>query len=129
MSPINKGKNMKPILAIAILTLSIQSMAALVEVKALDQVTLASNGICQIRQSSTVLKDGVEIAKSFHRFVADPGGDLSFLDDEAGKLVGVNKGQYQADVARIKAVCGAGWTKAVKDKFQADKIVRKMPGT
>jgi hypothetical protein len=94
-------------LGIALLSLSLASQAAVFseDVK-IDKVENLETGHCQIRQAARILKDGVEIAKSFHRFVIEPEGDLSSFDK------------------KTQAICKAAWDPATIKKFKADRAKR-----
>jgi hypothetical protein len=61
---------------------------------------VVANGIVQVRQATTVYKDGGELAKSFHRWCLTPGQDVS----------------DQAD--NVKAICQAAWTPEVILAYQ-----------
>ena len=50
---------------------------ALTERSAIDKIEVLENGIIQIRQANIVERDGVEIAKSYHRWTLTPGQDIS----------------------------------------------------
>ena len=84
------------------------------------------SGHCQIRQASIVLKDGVEVSKSFHRWAAVPGADLSFLDNELSKISVLDKTHkiYEKSVIRAKSICKASWTKEIIAKYQAEEKKR-----
>jgi hypothetical protein len=73
---------------------------ALTEKIEIDRVEVVANGIVQVRQATTVYKDGGELAKSFHRWCLAPGQDVS----------------DQAD--NVKAICQAAWTPEVILAYQ-----------
>lgn len=50
------------------------------ECSVIDKIEVLENGQIQVRQANKVLKDGVEIAKSYHRSVLAPGDDLTNQD-------------------------------------------------
>jgi len=50
---------------------------ALSEQTLIDQIEVTSNGTIQIREANLVLREGTEIAKTFHRYCLHPGADLS----------------------------------------------------
>ena len=72
----------------------------------------------QVRKA-TVKKDGVELTRSFERYVLNPGK----LDD-SGNLVDTN---VSGEPAEVSAICNAVWTADVKAawkaKLEADKTV------
>ena len=73
---------------------------ALTEKIEIDRVEVVANGIVQVRQVTTVYKDGGELAKSFHRWTLTPGQDVS---DQANN---------------VKAICQAAWTPEVILAYQ-----------
>jgi len=50
---------------------------ALTERSTIDKIEVLENGIIQIRRADIVERDGVEIAKSYHRWTLTPGQDLT----------------------------------------------------
>lgn len=68
---------------------------ALTERNTIDKIEVLENGIIQIRQANIVQRDGVEIAKTYHRWTLTPGQDLT--------------GQEQ----RVKDIANAAWTQEV----------------
>lgn len=74
---------------------------ALTERKVVDLVEVIENGSLQIREANLVEKDGVVIAKTFHRYVLKPGQDVS--DKEQ----------------RIRDIAAAVWTADVIAAFQS----------
>ena len=50
---------------------------ALTERKVIDLVEILESGHLQIREANIIEKDGVVIAKTFHRYVIAPGEDVS----------------------------------------------------
>lgn len=73
---------------------------ALVEQSIIDQIEVTRNGSVQVRRADLVLKDGVEIAKTYHRHVLVPGSDLSSED------------------AKVVAIAQAAWTPEVIAAYQ-----------
>ena len=78
----------------------------------------------QVRKATVIKKDGVELTRSFERFVLDPGtldsGD-NLVDNPLSK-----EPDGTTDIAdEVKAVCAAVWTGTVKvawkEKLIADK--------
>ena len=74
----------------------------------------------QVRRADIVERDGVEIARTFHRHVLQPGA----LDDD-NNLVDTDISGQDTDV---QAVCNAVWTQAVKDAYKAKLIADNTPG-
>lgn len=50
---------------------------ALTERSTIDKIEVLENGIIQVRRADIVERDGVEIAKSYHRWTLTPGQDLT----------------------------------------------------
>mgnify|MGYP001480402620 CR=1 FL=1 len=78
----------------------------------------------QVRKATIIKKDDVEIARTFERFVLDPG-----TLDESDNLVD-NPLDKEPDgttniADEVKAVCNAVWTTSVKDAWKANLIANK----
>ena len=71
----------------------------------------------QVRRAEVIEKDGVEIARSFHRHSLQLG-----TLDESDELVDTDISGEDADV---QAICNAAWTDAVKDAYKAFLIANK----
>lgn len=74
---------------------------ALTERNIIDKIEVLENGIIQVRRADIVERDGVEIAKSYHRWTLTPGQDLT--------------GQDQ----RVADVANAVWTAEVVSTYLA----------
>jgi hypothetical protein len=74
---------------------------ALTETKTVDQVTVTENGTVLYREATHILKDGDEIAKTYHRTSLTPAQDLT------------------GQPANVVAICNAAWTDAVIAAYQA----------
>lgn len=74
---------------------------ALTEQSIVDQIEVTRNGSINVRCADLVLKDGVEIAKTYHRHVLAPGADLSKED------------------AKVVAIAQAAWTPEVLNAYRA----------
>ena len=71
----------------------------------------------QVRRADIVEKDGVEIARSFHRHALSCGSidaDDNFVDTD-----------ISGEDADVQAICTAAWTQAVKDAYKAYLIANK----
>ena len=68
----------------------------------IDKTEVLQDGSIQIRQAEIITKDGVEIARNFHRWVRHPGD------------IGV-----QSDPAPVPAIANAVWTADVVSAYQA----------
>ena len=73
---------------------------ALTETKTIDRIEVVGNGILQVREATTILKDGVEYAKTFHRWSFTPGSDVSTMP------------------ANVQAIAQIAWTPEVIATYQ-----------
>ena len=71
----------------------------------------------QVRRAEIIEKDGVEVARSFHRHVLSCG-----TIDESDNFVDTDISGEDADV---QAICNAAWTQSVKDALKAKLIADK----
>ena len=71
----------------------------------------------QVRRADIIEKDGVEVARSFHRHTLSCGT----LND-SDELVDTD---ISAEDADVQAICNAVWTDAVKDAYKAYLIANK----
>ena len=64
----------------------------------------------QVRRADIIEKDGVEVARSFHRHVLNPGtlGDGDVLVDT----------DISGEDADVQAICNAAWTDEVKEAYR-----------
>ena len=75
-------------------------MTTFTETKVIDQITVTENGIVLYREATRILKDGNEIAKTYHRTSLTPGQDLTGQPDN------------------VKAIAQVAWTEAVIAAYQ-----------
>ena len=79
----------------------------------------------QVRKATVIKKDDVEITRSFHRFVLDPGtldGSDNLVDNPLTK-----EPDGVTDIAdEVKSVCNAVWTDAIKASWKAKLIADKI---
>jgi hypothetical protein len=73
---------------------------ALTEKTIIDKIEVLENGILQIRQANIVERDGIELARTYHRWSLTPGQDLA--------------GQEQ----RVIDIANAVWTIEVISAYQ-----------
>ena len=66
----------------------------------IDQVTVTENGIVLYREATSILEDGVELSKTYHRSSLTPGQDLAGVPDN------------------VVAICNAAWTADVVAAFK-----------
>jgi hypothetical protein len=71
----------------------------------------------QVRRAEIIEKDGVEVARSFHRHALSCGSL-----DESDNFVDTDISGEDADV---QAICNAAWTQTVKDAYKAFLIANK----
>jgi hypothetical protein len=74
---------------------------ALTETKVIDQITVTENGTLLVREATRVLRDGEQIAQTYHRWSFAPGSDLSAMP------------QNVQDIANV------AWTQEVLEAYQA----------
>ena len=74
--------------------------------------------LVQVRRADIIEKNGVEIARTFHRHALQCG-----TLDESDELVDTDISGEGADV---QAVCNAVWTDAVKEAYKAFLIASKL---
>lgn len=73
---------------------------SLTERKIIDKIEVLDNNFIQIREANIIEKNGVEITRTFHRFILHPGDDLT---EQEPKVV---------------AIANAIWTQEVIDAYQ-----------
>ena len=78
----------------------------------IDKTEVLQDGTIQIRQAEIITKDGVEIARNFHRWVRHPGDTAA-----------------QSDPAPVPAIASAVWTTEVVAAYEAAVAAQKQPGT
>ena len=74
---------------------------ALEEKSVVDKIEVLLDGTIQVRRRDQILKDGVEVAATYHRHVVHPGDDVSNEDP------------------RVAAIAAATWTEEVVATYQA----------
>ena len=81
---------------------------SLQEVKVIDNITVTENGIILYREATKILKDGNEIAKTYHRTSLTPGQDLT------------------GEPSNVVAICNLTWTEEVVAAYQAQAEANKL---
>jgi DNA-binding transcriptional LysR family regulator len=71
------------------------------ETKVIDQITVTENGTVLYREATRILKDGEQIAQTFHRTSLTPAQDLT------------------GQPAQVVAIAQAAWTSEVIAAYQA----------
>jgi len=83
---------------------------SLTETKVIDQITITENGTVLYREAARVLRDGEQIAQTFHRSSLEPGADLAGVPPN------------------VAAIAQAAWTPEVLAAYQIeqDRIAAEM---
>jgi hypothetical protein len=76
---------------------------ALTENISIDQIEIVGDWNIQVRQATVIEKNGVQVARTFHRWVLTPDSDIS--DQEQ----------------KVQDICNAAWTPEVKAAYEAFK--------
>ena len=78
----------------------------------------------QVRKATVIKRDGIEVTRSFERFVLEAGtldGSDTLVDNPLLK-----EPDGTTDIAdEVKAVCNAVWTTSVKEAWKASLIANK----
>ena len=90
---------------------------ALTETQENDKIEVVNKWNIQVRTATIIKKDGVELTRTFHRKVLQPG-----TLDASDNLVDTNISGEDADV---QAICNAAWTTQVKADYKAFLIANK----
>ena len=77
---------------------------ALTETKVIDQITVTENGTLLVREATRVLRDGEQIAQTYHRWSFTPGSDLSEMPQNVQDIAEVTwtpevVAAYEAQIA------------------------------
>jgi len=78
----------------------------------------------QVRKATVIKKDGVELTRSFSRFVLDP-GTLDESDNLVDNPLDKEPDGTTAIADEVKSVCNAVWTDAIKASWKAKLIADK----
>jgi len=81
---------------------------ALTETKIIDQITVTENGIVLYREATRILKDDVEVSKTYHRSSLTPGQDLTGVP------------------SNVVAICNTAWTDEVIAAYQAQVAAQQQ---
>ena len=73
---------------------------ALTETKVIDQITVTENGIVLYREATRILKDGEQIAQTYHRSSLAPASDLAGVPEN------------------VVAICNVAWTPEVIQSYK-----------
>jgi cell division FtsZ-interacting protein ZapD len=75
----------------------------LTETKVIDKIEVVENGTLQVREATRILKDGEQIAQTYHRWSFAPGSDVSEMP------------------ANVQAIAAAAWTPEVIAAYEAQQ--------
>jgi len=78
----------------------------------------------QCRKATVIKKDGVELTRSFNRFVLDP-GTLDASDNLVDNPLDKEPDGVTVIPDEVKSVCNAVWTTQVKADYKAFLIANK----
>ena len=98
---------MKTLTIVLLLTTTMAFAQPIYTEKESYQVEVTENGHVQVRKATRVYKDGVEIAKTYHRHVLAPDTSEETLNEQVDK---------------VKAIAEAAWTKEIKDAYEKQKL-------
>ena len=59
------------------------------ETKVIDQITATENGTILVREATRIIKDGQQIAQTFHRWSFAPGSDISEMPQQVQSIASV----------------------------------------
>ena len=90
---------------------------ALTETTENDKIEVVNKWNIGVRRATVIKKDGVELTRTFHRHVLQP-GEL----DASDNLVDTDISGEDADV---QAICNTAWTTQVKADYKAFLIANK----
>ena len=74
-----------------------------------DKIETLENGIVQVRTATVIKEDGVELTRSFHRHILHPSTKTGDTWEDT---------DISEEDDRVKAICNAVWTNAVKTAYQ-----------
>jgi hypothetical protein len=73
----------------------------LTETKVIDKIEVVENGTIQVRESTRIMKDGEQIAQTYHRWSFAPASDVSAMPNN------------------VQAIAQAVWTPEVIAAYEA----------
>ena len=74
-----------------------------------DKIEVLELGHIQVRTTTRVLEDGVQLSQSYHRHVVVPSTKASGSWEDT---------DISGEDARVQAICNATWTAEVKTAYQ-----------
>tara|TARA_S200000501_G_scaffold81428_1_gene73382 strand:- start:43 stop:348 length:306 start_codon:yes stop_codon:yes gene_type:complete len=78
----------------------------------------------QVRKATVIKKDGVELTRTYERFVLNP-GELDASDNLVDNPLSKESDGITDIADEIKIVCNAVWTTTVKNAWRANLIANK----
>ena len=94
---------------------------ALAELTEYDKIEVVGKyKAVQVRKATVITKDGVELTRSFERYVLQPGAL-----DASNNLVDTD---LSGEPAEVSAICTAAWTTDVKAAWKT-KLIADKPST
>jgi hypothetical protein len=80
---------------------------ALQEIKVIDKIEVVENGTIQVREVTRIMKDGEELAHTYHRWLFAPASDISSMP------------------ANVQAIAQIIWTPEVIAAYEAQQEANK----
>lgn len=74
----------------------------------IDQIEVVENGTVQVRQATIITEDGIQISRTFHRWVITPSQDYSDQED------------------KVKAICQVTHTPEVIATYKAQQEANRL---
>tara|TARA_B100000963_G_scaffold48026_1_gene36297 strand:- start:41 stop:343 length:303 start_codon:yes stop_codon:yes gene_type:complete len=78
----------------------------------------------QVRKANVIKRDGVEVTRSFERFVLSP-GELDESDNLVDNPLNKEPDGTTNIADEVKAICNAVWTTSVKNAWKTKLIADK----
>lgn len=80
----------------------------LTEQEVIDKIEILEDGTIQVRKALRVYKDGIEIAKTYHRHCLSPGDDYKDEDEKVKKVATVMHDKDTVDTFKAKMAISRG---------------------
>jgi hypothetical protein len=84
---------------------------SLAEQVVIDKIEVVENGTLQVRQATRIIKDGEQIAQTYHRSSFVPGSDVSGMP------------------ANVQAIAATVWTPEVISAYEASLAAQGAPSS
>jgi len=79
---------------------------SIIKTASIDQITVTENGTVLYREATSIMEDGKELSKTYHRLSLTPGKDLTDIP------------------ANVVSICNVAWTAEVIAAYEADQAER-----